>query len=55
MGGLAFAGADIPRDAVTRVRVQTSTYDPSNGWFSGAQTAVDLNVGDQFTSRTIAL
>ena len=52
LGGLAFAGADIPRDAATRVRVQTSSYDPSNGWFSGAQTAVDLNVGDQFTSRT---
>lgn len=52
LGGLAFAGADIPRDASTRVRVQTSSYDPSNGWFSGAQTAVDLNVGGQFTSRT---
>ena len=25
---------------------------PSNGWFSGAQTAVDLVIGDQFTSRT---
>lgn len=52
LGGLAFAGSDVPRDAATRVRVQTSTYDPSNGWFSGAQTAVDLTIGDQFTSRT---
>jgi hypothetical protein len=55
LGGLAFAGSDVPRDAATRVRVQTSSYDPSNGWFSGAQTAVDLNIGDQFTSRTTHL
>lgn len=52
LNGLAFAGADIPRDAATRVRVQTSSYDPANGWFSGAQTAVDLTIGDQFTTRT---
>jgi hypothetical protein len=55
LGGLAFAGADVPRDAAMRIRVQTSSYDPSNGWFSGAQTAVDLAVGDQFTSRTTHL
>lgn len=52
MNGLAFSGTDIPRDATTRVRVLASTYDPSNGWFSGAQTAVDLVLGGQFTSRT---
>ncbi|HMA24305.1 MAG: carboxypeptidase-like regulatory domain-containing protein, partial [Gemmatimonas sp.] len=52
MNGLAFSGADIPRDALTRVRVLASTYDPANGWFSGAQTAVDLVLGGQFTSRT---
>lgn len=52
MNGLAFSGSDIPRDATTRVRVLTSTYDPSNGWFSGAQTVVDLVLGGQFTSRT---
>jgi len=52
MNGLAFSGADIPRDATTRVRVLASTYDPSNGWFSGAQTAVDLVLGGQFTNRT---
>lgn len=52
LNGLSFPGADVPRDAVTRVRVLTSTYDPSNGWFSGAQTAVDLTIGSQFTQRT---
>ena len=52
LNGLAFAGADVPRDAMTRLRVITSSYDPANGWFSGAQTAVDLVVGNQFTQRT---
>lgn len=52
MNGLAFAGSDVPRDAATRLRVLASTYDPSNGWFSGAQTAVDLVVGGQFTQRS---
>ena len=52
MNGLAFAGSDVPRDAATRLRVLASTYDPSNGWFSGAQTAVDLLVGSQFTQRS---
>jgi len=52
MGGLAFAGTDVPRDAITRLRVQASSYDPSIGWYSGAITAADLAVGDQFTSRS---
>ena len=55
MNGLAFAGSDVPRDAATRLRVLASTYDPSNGWFSGAQTAVDLVVGGQFTQRSAHL
>ena len=52
LNGMAFAGADIPRDALTRLRVQVSSYDPANGWFSGAQTAVDLALGSQFTTTT---
>ncbi|HXT14231.1 MAG TPA: carboxypeptidase regulatory-like domain-containing protein [Gemmatimonadaceae bacterium] len=52
LGGLAFAGSSIPRDAITRVRVQASSYDPSIGWFSGALTAADLAIGDQFTNRS---
>ena len=52
LNGMVFAGADIPRDAQMRVRVQVSSYDPANGWFSGAQTAVDLALGSQFTTRT---
>ena len=52
MGGLAFAGTDVPRDAITRLRIQASSYDPSIGWYSGAVTAADLAIGDQFTSRS---
>ncbi|HEY2376078.1 MAG TPA: carboxypeptidase regulatory-like domain-containing protein [Gemmatimonadaceae bacterium] len=52
LNGLAFSGTDVPRDAITRVRVQASSYDPSIGWYSGALTAADLVIGDQFTSRS---
>ena len=52
LNGLAFGAIDIPRDAATRVRVTSSSYDPTIGWFSGARTQVDLVPGDLFTSRT---
>ena len=48
---MAFAGADIPRDANTRVRVSASAYDPSRGWFSGANTNVELAPGNLFGGR----
>jgi carboxypeptidase family protein len=51
LNGMAFASADIPRDAAVRVRVTTGSYDPSVGWFSGARTQVDLVPGQLFTSR----
>ena len=51
LNGMAFAGADIPRDANTRVRVSASTYDPSRGWFSGANTNVELAPGNLFGER----
>ncbi|HWH51755.1 MAG TPA: carboxypeptidase-like regulatory domain-containing protein, partial [Gemmatimonadaceae bacterium] len=51
LNGMAFPGADVPRDANVRTRVTLSTYDPARGWFSGAQTAVELAGGGLFTSR----
>jgi hypothetical protein len=51
LGGLAFAGGDLPRDARTTTRVTTSTYDPSRGWFGGAQIAVELAPGFAFHNR----
>lgn len=51
LNGMAFAGADIPRDANTRVRVSASAYDPSRGWFSGANTNVEVAPGNLFGGR----
>lgn len=51
LNGMAFAGADVPRDASTRVRVSSSTYDPARGWFSGLQQDVELTQGDLFAFR----
>jgi len=51
LNGMSFAGADVPRDANTRVRVSASAYDPSRGWFSGANTNVELQPGSLFGGR----
>jgi hypothetical protein len=51
LNGMSFAGSDIPRDANTRVRVSGSAYDPSRGWFSGANTNVELQPGNLFGGR----
>ena len=45
LNGMAFPGADVPRDALVTVRVRTSVYDPSEGWFGGVQQAVALASG----------
>ncbi len=52
LNGFAFAGADIPRDAPTRTRISTSTFDPARGWFGGTQVGVDLLGGGVLSSRT---
>ncbi|MGH7651589.1 MAG: carboxypeptidase regulatory-like domain-containing protein [Gemmatimonadaceae bacterium] len=52
LNGMSFGGADIPSDVQTRVRVTTSTYDPARGWFSGANTNVELGEGFQFSQLT---
>ncbi len=51
LNGMWFPGADVPRDASTRVRVSTSTYDPARGWFSGVNQNVELSPGNIFSSR----
>lgn len=51
LNGMSFPGADIPRDAGTYVRVRTSVYDPSEGWFGGAQQAVELGSGIPLATR----
>ena len=52
MNGMAFAGAQIPRDARMRVAVSASSYDPSNGWFSGARTNVYVASSELFSLAT---
>ena len=51
INGMAFACADVPRDARTNVRVSSSTYDPSRGWFGGLNENVEMSSGNVFSSR----
>jgi hypothetical protein len=51
LNGLAFGGSVIPRSVRASVRVSASSYDPANGWFSGARTNVQLATGGLFSSR----
>ncbi|MGE5099003.1 MAG: hypothetical protein ACM3SX_03370 [Deltaproteobacteria bacterium] len=51
LNGLAFEGGSVPRGARTQSTVASSTYDPSRGGFSGAQTQVTLSPGDINVSR----
>lgn len=51
VNGLASSATEIPRDAATRTRVTTSTYDPARGGFGGAQIAVELDGGGEYSTR----
>lgn len=51
VNGLAFMGAALPREASTRSRVATSTYDVARGGFGGLQTSVDINGGGLYSTR----
>ena len=46
LNGLAFDAGSVPRAARTQAVIASSTYDPSRGGFSGAQTQVTLSPGD---------
>jgi hypothetical protein len=51
LNGMALAGATIPRGISARVRLSTATYDPANGWFSGARTNVQLGPASEVFKR----
>lgn len=51
--GASFSGGALPRDAISRSKVVTSTYDVSKGQFSGAQNVISLKSGSQFTAATL--
>jgi hypothetical protein len=55
LNGLSFAGASVPRDIRFTTRVSTSTFDPSRGWFGGAESAVQIEPGSYIrTARASA-
>jgi hypothetical protein len=55
LNGMSFNGADIPRNVRTYTHVATSAYDPSIGWFSGAEVDVNVEEGNIITSRPVSL
>ncbi len=55
LNGMAFAGADVPRDARTTIRVSSSTYDPARGWFGGINENVEIERGGLFATRSAHL
>lgn len=55
LNGMSFAGADIPRSAQTYTRVAASAYDPSRGWFSGAEVDVELAKGSIYSEMPASL
>jgi hypothetical protein len=45
LNGMAFAGGDLPRDVRARVRVTTSSWDPSVGGFGAARVNLEIANG----------
>lgn len=52
LNGMAFPGTALPRDTRTEVRVSSAVYDPSRGWFGGAETAVELAAARLFSESS---
>jgi hypothetical protein len=55
LNGMSFNGADIPRGVRSYTHVATSSYDPSLGWFGGAEVDVNVEEGNFFISRPVSL
>ena len=55
LNGMAFGGANLPRDAAVSTSLVTSPYDVSRGGFSGAQMNIRSRPGSNFISRTGSL
>ena len=51
IGGMSFAGATVPRSVQSTVRVSTTKYDPASGWFSGANTNVEISRSSVYSGR----
>jgi hypothetical protein len=55
LNGMAFGGANLPRDAAISTSLATSPYDVSRGGFSGAQMTIRSRPGSNFKSRTMSM
>ncbi len=51
--GQTFDGATLPRDAIGTVRLNTATFDPSQGQFAGAELVVNTRRGPPYRSGTV--
>src|ERR1019366_10811884 len=51
--GASFGSGTLPRDAIGRSKVVTSTYDGSKGGFAGAQNVVSLRQGSPYAAATV--
>lgn len=55
LNGMAFGGANLPRDASVSTSMVTSPYDVSRGGFSGAQMSMRTRPGSNFIARNGSL
>lgn len=55
LNGMAFGGANLPRDAAVSTSLVTSPYDVSRGGFSGAQLSLRTRSGSNFITRSGSL
>jgi hypothetical protein len=53
LNGLAFGPTEVPASARVDVRLQTSTYDPAVGGFSGGALAVSVSPGSNYGNGSI--
>lgn len=51
LNGLGVVDAEMPREARSRTRLFTSTYDPARGGFSGAEAVIEIPPGNVFEFR----
>lgn len=54
LNGLAFTGADVPRESATRASLSVTPWDVSRGGFSGAQLSVRTQSGSNLSSRAMS-
>src|SRR5262249_911316 len=55
LNGLSFPSARLPAELRSSATVTTSTYDPSRGWFGGAETRITVESGGPYSRRTASL